>query len=305
MQEAMQQLHVQRMRGVHLWLLTLIALAGFRSAVGAQGVQSGTRNVTLCTAGTQAACGAISITTRLYQTGFSETWVGLRNLQGSLQQDNTGGSLLLTDAWMMSTTPYWQASSFARQSLVLTPNGPVRTTYPGVTLAPTVDVDVYEHRGFILQTSQAQAVQDPQYGTLYSRWGVGGCDLYRRFLNAPGEPPSVQWVSAYDTCGSAGYTGSVDLYFTSMFAPSANYLDNIIIHFAFGAPSAGPGVGTYCGTIESSYQPLCTIVSDTYVGDTFNNPTVTPEPATLFLVGTGVVGIAGWVRHRRRRRSDK
>jgi hypothetical protein len=45
-------------------------------------------------------------------------------------------------------------------------------------------------------------------------------------------------------------------------------------------------------------------LNDAPIGGGGGGPTVTPEPATLFLVGTGLIGVAGIARRRRKRESD-
>lgn len=277
------------------WAVAVACAVASSSALAhGQWVKSGTRSLTLCTGGALIACAQVMMTTRLLSNGYGESILGFRNLQGERPEDTTNGSLL-TGVSMVSTTSLWPGDKGSYQLQQPTVVGTVQGDGGG---SPGWNMITYERLG-VIATSAGTVVTDPVYGPISTITGIGGCTYFGQRFQYSNRV--VQALPSYSTCTSSGYPGMLTLQYGGYHLASPDYFDDISISFR-SHPDPTGGLLQAC-SIRSwgPGMPLCTVVEDVFVGDSFNDPLVTPEPGTLLLVSTGLAGIGAAVRRRRRR----
>ena len=127
---------------------------------------------------------------------------------------------------------------------------------------------------------------DDTYRRFYlSDYGIVGCNAGPR-LDDGRENPS--WI--IQTCDESAYDGWVKFEFNLHRYGSADLTPFTFADFQFSLGAFGTG---QCHFTESG-QSGC--VESPYA-------TVTPEPATLTLMGSGLAGLLGFARRRRSRKS--
>jgi hypothetical protein len=268
------------------------------SDAAAQWKKSGTRDVVICGGTFFFACSELSITTRFFSNTYSETSIAVRNLQGTHPLDTSAGtSILEFGAW--ATSNYFNGPSQHHPGLILNPNGAVRGSG-----GPAWSGSTWTRKGFWVTAPSRYGKQPPPLtGFLFETWGISGCRPVSVANTLPGLNGQYNFYEAFGTCAGSGYPGAVVVSMVHRQSSSPNFLDSFSFRLAGFNSSNAFRMYEGCD-VRTAPNPYpggnCEIVSDSYVGDTWNNPTVTPEPTSLLLLGTGVSVIGGMVARRRR-----
>ena len=224
---------------------------------------------TICTPGSFHSCHSVSIGAQPIMTGSVRTGTGITitvtNLQGSgYPFDNTSLSGLFQVFFSGRNFPFPMLFSLGAQGAALTGPG----ASGGVT--------------FTTETGINFGTQITHYATVYpfSSGVIGGC--------ASGVV-AFGYVTSAHTCGA----GAAAVFsFTSGTIFDARQMETVFVE-SLGANDVG-----FCFSDPSAFDtayPACD-VQDQYL-------TVTPEPISMALLGTGLFGIGG-ARLRRRRRNQ-
>jgi hypothetical protein len=209
-----------------------------------------------CTVGAIRTCASVRLRTEWDATlGRTNVQIWIRNLQGTLAQENTGGAPI---SRVGLTFP----------NITNPSNLTIQTVGTAVTVgtpAPLWKITNQQIEGLVTFSTAA-----------HTEGAVMGCNVY------PG-----QTLNYYQTCGTGGWVVFGFSTSNQWSASSAQIAWKVQTH---------PGVNTFlaCRTADLPGDPeYCESV----------NPTVTPEPVTLALFGTGLAGL-GAVRRRKRRGSE-
>ena len=249
--------------------LTLAALVAFPLLSQAANAQV-THGWTICTPGGFSSCHSVAIGTTPLMTGSVRTGTGITisvtNLQGSgYAFDNTSISGLFQ--------VFFAGKNFSSPMLFSLNNSSTATlTGPGASGSVTWTTET----GFNVSNAA-------NYATAYAGGSglIGGC---------AGGPLSFGFTTGAQTCGTGA---SAVFNFTIGTIFDANQMDNVFVESIGANDQFG-----YCFTDPAAYDPgfpTCETKNEYLVN-------VTPEPVTIALLGTGLVGIGG--AYRRRRKGD-
>jgi hypothetical protein len=247
-----------------LWLLGALVLAG---SIGPPGAAATTTNAfeNYCRVGAMRTCASVRVLTTwdpVAQVTRVEMW--LRNLEGSLWAENTGGAPITRIGLTAPTIRYASGLTVRTEGDAQTVGTP--QSFWGIT-NQLIEGPVTFSAGTRTPT-----------GATTSNGGVMGCNVF---------PATVS--SYYRTCGEQGW---VVFSFSTR-----NRWDASSAEVAWKVhTTAADGKHYYaCRTADDpTSAEFCEVV----------DPTVTPEPVTVALLGTGLAGIAGFRRRRRKENAE-
>lgn len=293
------------MRSVHRFArLALVATALFApQAVSAQDVLSWT----MCTPGAFHSCHSVQLMTSPQMSADGTTRIGtdititMHNLNGQISEDNTLWSGLMGVAFMQESFPAQQGQTYSHSTgLGGAEVVPIGVGGSGASHGTATDEGYSNPIAFLFGWS------GQTYNGGFSYRPIGGC--------TPGNSYDHHFWTSAMTCGSSA---------TASFSFSSNIIVDATGHWqarvwAIGDAGSGyrqdacrSGQGGHhwaedqqflSGTPSAGYFSAGSQQCDVLSGDAaYEDPQVAPEPVTIALLGTGLLGI-GAARLRRRKK---
>lgn len=219
-----------------------------------------------CSTGALISCASVQVIAVNTSEGTTVT-LRIRNDQGTNPRDNTGGSSI---GYIGFTTPCTIPYDCSYQGAAGHPSA------TGTATAVGPSPELWDQSLLVGGTEDGTM----QYSDLHPAGnfsGIEGCNSLAAL------------ASYFQTCGVDGWV-EYTMYWSGQFQAQDVGIEWRTYAYAEGDPNNGGG-GTGC-----SFGAV--------LGPTQCTATVTPEPMTLVLFGTGLAGIGGIVLVRRRKRLD-
>lgn len=255
-------------------------------AAGAQGSPA-SQSWTMCTTGDMRSCGRFALSTDAVRSGLARTGTSVElrvtNLQGSLPADNTLWSLFESVTFAGHFSGITGTTASHPLTPVLVGQSPEPNSWAwqsgrvlDVRGEPMSLLQFYspELRSTIAGCDEVDPAYGPDYPSIYTCTPA-------QFAILSLEMPAIFDADQFETVK----------FITEGFIPGA---PDILL----GECSADPGAAA-----QDPGESACTVLEHTVVHPPTGDPAVVPEPASVALFGTGLVGLLAWVVRRQRLRA--
>ena len=175
---------------------------------------------------------------------------------------------------------------FASQNDNVNGFGNFATAYDDFTLTKTWDVESFHFVGGYFNGGPPPFVQD---FTL---------TFYNDNAGIPGNPIATGVFTSFNETLIGGQIYSYDLYFGSFNMGPGTYWASVVPDLAFppqwgwATSAAGNGLAYQC------FFGTCGTIGSTNFAFGLDGTSTTPEPSTLIMLGTGILGLAGTLRRK-------
>ncbi len=169
----------------------------------------------------------------------------------------------------------------------------VSNTFTGISYAEFLQFGVWEFPGDTLTSVDWSITSGENNGTVYGQGTATGAYLSDEFISTNQYGYDIDRIYVWATNVKLDQSKTYWLNLSNAVVPSG---DPVYWDENSGVHCGGTGGGANCPS-EASSSALGTIPSEAFTINSGGRPT--PEPSSLLLFGSGIVGLAGVLRRRR------
>jgi PEP-CTERM motif len=170
----------------------------------------------------------------------------------------------------------------------------VSNSFTGINYVDLFQFGVWEFPGDVLSSVDWSITSAENSGTVYGSGTASGHNLSDKFISTNQYGYNIDLISVYglNVTLNTGQTFWLNLQNASVPSGDPVYWDE-----NSGAQCGGTGYGANCPS-QASQNAVGTIPSEAFTINSPSPPPTTPEPSSILLFGSGILGLAGALRRK-------